>query len=74
MSNEKLTAKKIVKIVVYTSLASVGICLLYLAIFLFSLPFTFNATVSWILSLSVTAVIMVLSFAYTVKKGRKRGN
>lgn len=73
MVNDKLTAKKILTIVVLASLGSVAICLLYLGILFFSLPFTGNMTVSWILSLLITAGIILLCLGYTLKTRKKRG-
>ncbi len=72
MANEKLTAKKFLLIVVLTIATAVPACGLYFAIFIFSLPFTANATVSWILSLSITLGIPIVLFAYEMEK-KKRG-
>ena len=73
MGNEKLTTKKILAIIGLTAIGTVGFGFLYLGIFVFSLPFTANATVSWILSLSTTISIILGFGVYTLKK-KKRGN
>jgi len=72
MDNEKLTAKKILAIIGLTAIGTVAFCLLYLGILFFSLPFTANATVSWILSLSITMGTILLFGGYALKKRKKR--
>ena len=73
MNNQKLTAKKILTIVIVSALGSVGIGLLYLGILFFSLRFTANMTVSWILSLSVIVGIILLCLGYALKTRKRRG-
>ena len=69
MADEKLTAKKVLAIVVLTTLA----VLVYLGILIFSLPFTGNMMTSWILSLSFAAAVMLLCIASMLKTRWKRG-
>ena len=74
MANEKLTVKKVITIVLCTALGTVAFYLLYLGILFFSLPFTANAVVSWILSLSITMGIILLFGGYALKKRKNRRN
>lgn len=71
MAEEKLTVKKGLLIVVLTAIAVVPACALYFAIFIFSLPFTANATVSWILSLSITLGIPIVLFIASERRKKK---
>jgi len=73
MANQKLTVKKALTVVVCSALGSAAISLLCLGIFVFSLPFTANATVSLILALSITLGIPLVLFAAfkRTKVGRK---
>ena len=68
MTKEKLTVRKILAIIGLTAIGTVAMVLLYLALFIFSLPFTANATVSWILSLSITTGIILLFGGCALKK------
>lgn len=74
MANQKLTVKKVLAIVILTALGSTAIGLLYFGIFLFSLPFTANATVSWILSIFITVGIPIVLFAASEMKKKKRSD
>ena len=72
MANEKLTAKKILTIVILTVVGCVGMMALFYAIFFSSLIFTGNAAASLILSLSVTFAIIVIFAGYEGTKKKKR--
>ena len=74
MADEKMTVKKGLLIVVLTAIAVVPACALYFGIFIFSLPFTANATVSWILSLSITLGIPLVLFIASEMKKKKRSD
>jgi len=67
-SNEKLTATKVLSIVVLTILAVLG----YTGIFIFSLPFTNNLTTSWILSLSFVATVTLLCTVSMLRERKQR--
>ena len=71
MVNQKLTAKKALLIVALTAIAVLPACAVYFAIFIFSLPFTANATVSWILSLSITVGIPIVLFIASQRRKKK---
>ena len=71
MKVEKLTVRKVLTIVVLTSLGVTALCLLYLGILIFSLPLTLNMTTSWILSLSITMGIL-FCLGYVLKKHFRR--
>jgi len=72
MANEKMTAKKVLAIMVVSGVGSVALGLLYLGILIFSLPFTANMKFSWILSLSITSGIILFCLGYAVKRRQKR--
>ena len=73
MANEKLTVKKVVVVMVCLVLGCLGVGFLYIGIFVYSLPLTGNATVSWILSLSITLGVPLALFARSeIKKRKKR--
>jgi len=75
MANEKLTAKKILTIVILTVVGCVGMMALFYIILFSSLIFTGNAFASLILSLSVTFGIIVAFAGYEgLKKRKRRGN
>jgi len=75
MANERLTAKKILTIVILTVVGCVGMMALFYAILFSSLIFTGNAVASYILSLSVTLGIIVVFAGYEgLKKRKRRGN
>ena len=72
MANEKLTARKIVAIVVLTVIGTVVLEVLYWGIIFFTAPITENFTVSYILATStVAAIIVVPLVAHTLKKRKK---
>lgn len=72
MANEKLTAKKILAIVILTVFGGVGLMALFYVILFSSLLFTGNAVASLILSLSVTLGIIVAFVGFEGLKKRKR--
>ena len=72
MAKEKLTVRKVLIIIVLSAIGSVTFGLLYLGLFVYSLLFTINATVSWIFSLSVTMGIILLIGIYALKKKKRR--
>jgi hypothetical protein len=72
MANEKLTAKKILTIIILTVVGGVGLTALFYIIFFSSLLFTGNAAASLILSLSVTFGIIVIFAGYEGLKKKNR--
>jgi len=68
MTNQKLTAKKGLLIVVLTMASVVPACVLYFAIILLTYPFM--GFYSAILSISIFVVPLLLAIAYTLKKRR----
>ena len=70
MTNEKLTAKAFLKIVVLTILGCIGVLILYGIIFILSLPLM-NATLSLILCISITSAVVALVMIYDTLRRRK---
>lgn len=67
--SEKLTVKNVVTVVVLTAIA----LLTYCGIILFSLPFTGNVIISWILGLVfASAVILCCTVSMFLKRQRRR--
>ena len=73
MANEKLTAKKVVVIVVLTVILGLGGYTVFFAIILFTSPFL-HPLVSLTLGLSIVLAPALASLTYSLKKRRKRGN
>jgi len=72
MTNEKLTAKRILAIIGLTVVGVLGLTVLYFIIIFFSFPFTRSSTVSWILALTV--ILVPLLVRLTLKMRKWRGN
>ena len=68
MTDEKLTAKKVITIIGLTAIA----LLTYCGIILFSLPFTGNAIISWILGLAFVAIVILYCTTSILKKRKRR--
>ena len=70
MANEKLTVKKVITIIGLTAIA----LLMYCGIILFSLPFTGNAIISWILGLAFVGAVILCGIVSMLQRRKKRGN
>jgi len=66
MTNEKLTAKRILTIIGLTVVGVLGLTVLYYIIIFFSLPFTGNPTVSLILALAVILVPLLVGLTLKI--------
>ena len=68
MANEKLTAKKIFTIIGLTAIATLTYC----GIILFSLPFTGNVIISWILGLAFAVIVILYCIVSMLIERQKR--